>query len=87
MIVDFFLHLVNIILQGVLSLVSSSPNVSIDGNMIDALAKIKNYALAFNNIFPVGHIFVALAIFMAVRHAIIIWGGVNWGLRRLPTQS
>jgi hypothetical protein len=89
MIVDLFLQLINFLLTGILSVVSNLPDVSLQNStdFLSAVQNAKNYAMALNEVVPLVHILVAFGAVLAVRHAIIVWSGVNWGLRRLPTQS
>jgi hypothetical protein len=90
MIVDIFLQLINLLLTGILQVVSSLPDVSLGQNSVNFLSAIndaKNYAMMLIDVVPLVHILVAFGAVLAVRHAIIVWSGVNWGLRRLPTQS
>lgn len=87
MIVDLFLRLVNMILSGILSLVSQYPDVKVSDDFISSFASAKNYAMIFADILPLTAIFATLGVVLVVRNYAVIWAGINWLIRRLPTQS
>lgn len=87
MITDFFLRAIHALVFLVMTPVRLLPNASLPQAFLDATSSVGDYIAPLNNILPLSAFTSVLVAFLALEGAIFAWGGINWILRRIPTQS
>ncbi len=87
MITDFLLKALHALAWLVLAPVRALPTATLPSGISDNFAEIGAYVSPLNVILPLTDIAAILALFLAIEAAILMWKGINWLLRRIPTQS
>jgi hypothetical protein len=76
-------------LYGVIYLITSPlrllSDVVLDVNISNAITTASGYIGGLNAVIPVGTILAVFGIFLAVEVGILLWKGINWLIRKIPT--
>lgn len=87
MIVSFLLTLV----WGAVLIVSSPVrlfnDVTLPSFMENSVSFLHNYIAPLGNFLPLTVIFSCLGFYLVFEGSILTWHGINWIIRRFPTQS
>jgi hypothetical protein len=87
MITSFVLNAFFNILWIVLAPIRNLPDASLPEGLTTALENIGSYVVPLDRILPVASLTAILGLFVVIEGGIIVWGIINWILRRIPTQS
>jgi len=82
-ILNLFYSVVNLILTPVRLL----PEATLPVDFTDAVAQVGQYIQPLNVVAPIATLGAIIALFLTIEGFIFLWKGINWLLRRLPTQS
>jgi hypothetical protein len=63
------------------------PNVTINPDLASSFQTFGSYLQSLNNVLPISTFLAIFALIIVIEIAVVIWGVINWGLRRIPTQS
>jgi len=83
LILDAFYWIVWLILAPLRAL----PIATLPAGLTEALGTIGGYVSGLDVVLPVVTIIAVLGAILAIEGFMFLWKGINWLLRRLPTQS
>lgn len=84
MIFDFILNIIFDVLNLVISPFSLLPDVSLTGELADAIATIKPYYASLSEILPIGTLVAIIAVEVIVDGSILTYKLIRWGYQKLP---
>ncbi len=76
-----------IIVYAVLGGLLLLPDVSINSDFVSALGTFGSHLQGLDGYFPVSAFLTIVSLVVAIEGSVIVWGLINWALRRIPTQS
>lgn len=71
----------------VLAPIRALPNASLPEGLADALSSAGQYVSPLNTVVPVPTITAVVVALVSIEGFMLLWKGINWILRRIPTQS
>jgi hypothetical protein len=87
MIVGIIVNLIYGLVWLVLAPIRLLPDVSLPSDIAAAISTAGGYLYAVDFVLPVSSLLAIFALFLSIEGGILTWKGINWILRRLPTQS
>ena len=85
MITTLILQLLYAVIWLITSPVRLLSDVTLDANIGGAISTASTYLGGLNAVVPVGTILAVFGIFLVVEVAILVWKGINWLIRKIPT--
>jgi len=62
-------------------------DVTLPASITDAIATANGYLSSLDYILPINTLIAMFSLMILIEGFILTWRGINWLLRRLPTQS
>ena len=84
MISDAILNLFYYFVAGIVFLLSSFGDVAVHPNITAGIQSLASYAIALNDIFPVGTIFAIMAFVVVFDTALLTYRLIRWGYQKVP---
>lgn len=87
MITSIFLGFVYIAVLIAISPLLLLGDVSLPGDIASAVSTMGGYLQPIDPIIPMATLFEVFSVILIFEAGVLTWEGVNWVLRRIPTQS
>lgn len=87
MITNFFLDVIYGVAWVLLWPLRQLPEATLPSGLTTSMASAGGYINPLSNFLPITTLFTIMGAVLVVELGIFTWKGINWLLRRLPTQS
>lgn len=87
MITNYFLTLIYNILWVILYPFRLLPNATLPTGLKNAIELSGQYTQPLSVVLPLGTLATIVGLFLTFETAVLSWKGINWLIRRIPTQS